>query len=190
MNPAVAAIEADERRVARDSYVDAGGSRRRPLRSFMTAREKREARDAHAALIHLAVAELRDPVGFERWVETLELNPQLTPMNGALVALQTPGEIVGTAAQWSKQGYRITKGERAAGRLTARGFWPLAYFTADQANAGDLADFDPSMPGPRELAELHGELVARLDRGGAERVSLEAVAEKRNAAARLGALAA
>lgn len=181
MNAALA-IEADERRVRRDSYRDAGGSKRRPLKSFMTAQEKREARDAHAALIHLAVAELRDPAGFERWIETLELNPQLTAMNGALVALQTPGEIVGTAAQWSKQGYRIRRGERAAGRLTARGFWPLAYFTAEQASAGDLADYEPSMPGPRELAALRRDLLERLDRGDGERVSLEAIAENRNMA--------
>jgi hypothetical protein len=136
-------IEADERRHARDSYRDHGGSARRPLKSFLTAAEKRQARDDHAARIHLAVDELADPCGFERWAESLTLNPHLSAMNAALVALQTPGEIAGSSAYWHKAGYKVGKGERAAGRITAPGFWPLPYFTAAQASATDLAEFDP-----------------------------------------------
>lgn len=178
MNAAVAAaIEQDERRLRRDSYREAGGSKRRPLKSFMTAREKREARDHHAALIHAAVDELREPVGFERWIEARALNPQLTPMNAALVALQSPGEIVGTLAQWKGQGYRVRKGERAAGRITARGFWPLAYFTAEQVNAGDLEGFEPELPDAAEVERQHAELIHRLDSGERPRLALEAIAD-------------
>lgn len=140
-------IEADERRHARDSYREGGGSARRPLKSFMTAAEKRQARDDHAARIHLAVDELTEPAGFERWTESLTLNPHLSAMNAALVALQTPGGIGGSSAYWHKQGYSIGKGERSAGRITAPGFWPLPYFTAEQARAGDLLEFEPpTMP--------------------------------------------
>lgn len=176
------AIESDERRARRDSYRNAGGSKRRPLKSFMTAKEKREARDAHAALLKLAVDELREPTGFERWLETLELNPSLTPMNAALVALQTPGEIVGTLAQWRRQGYNVRKGEHAAGRITARGFWPLAYFTAEQVNAGDLIGFEPELPDAAEADGLRCELIGRLDAGERSRLALEAVAEMRTPA--------
>jgi hypothetical protein len=166
-------IEADERRHARDSYRAAGGSQRRPLKSFRTQREKREARLEHAELIRLAVAELREPDGFARWVEALELNPHLTPLNAALVALQTPGLIVSTSSQWARQGYKVGKGETAAGRITGKGFWPLAYFTADQASAGDLDGFEVELPDDERLEALRAELVSRLDRGekGAEAVA-------------------
>lgn len=165
--------EAQERREARDSYRATGGSKRRPLKSFLTEREKQEAREAHAARIAAAVAELEAAAGFEAWAEAMVLNPHLTPMNAALVALQTPGEIVGTAASWRRQGYRVRKGERAAGRITGRGFWPLAYFTAEQASAGDLLDFEPPLP---EVTGAREELVARLKAGEKSRAALEAVA--------------
>lgn len=166
-------IEADERRAARDSYRAAGGSKRRPLKSFTTKAERREARLAHAALIRDAVDALREPDGFARWIEALDLSPHLTPLNAALVALQTPGAIVSTCAQWKRQGYKVRKGETAAGRITGKGFWPLAYFTADQASAGDLNGFEVELPGDDVLDRLRAELVARLDRGdkGAEAVA-------------------
>jgi len=167
--------EAQERREARDSYRAAGGSKRRPLRSFLTDQEKREAREAHAARIAAAVAELESEAGFEAWAETMALNPQLTPMNAALVALQTPGEIIGTAAAWRRQGYRVRTGERAAGRITGRGFWPLAYFTAEQASATDLLDFEPERP---QIAGAREELVARLGAGEKSKAALEAVAAR------------
>jgi len=168
-----ALIEADERRAARDSYRAAGGSKRRALKSFRTQGEKREARLEHAALIREAIDELRGPDGFARWIETLELNPQLTPLNAALVAMQSPGRIISTCAQWRRQGYRVRKGEAAAGRITGKGFWPLAYFTAEQASAGDLDGFEVELPGDEKLELLRAELVGRLDRGqkGAEAVA-------------------
>lgn len=168
-------LEAHERREARDSYRAAGGSKRRPLRSFLTDREKQEAREGHAARLRVAVAELESETGFEAWVEALTLNPDLTPMNAALVALQSPGEIVGTAAYWRRQGCRVRKGERAAGRITGRGFWPLAYFTAEQAGATDLLDFEPECP---QIAGAREELVARLRAGEKSKAALEAVAAR------------
>lgn len=170
------ALQDDERRHARDSYRENGGSKRRPLKSFMTAAEKRAARDEHAARIHTAVAELADPGGFEAWLEALELNPHLSPMNAALVALQTPGEIVGTSASWRRQGYRVRKGERLAGRITAPGFWPLPYFTAPQASAGDLEGFEPTLPAPERVQALRDTLSALLAAGEKPRIALETVA--------------
>lgn len=172
-------MEDDERREARDSYRAAGGSKRRPLKSFMTKAEKRKAREEHAERIHEAIAELREPLGFERWIEALEFNPQLTPLNAALVAMQTPGLIVATAAQWNRQGYKVRKGEAAAGRITGKGFWPCAYFTAEQANAGDLEDFDAELPEPGIIEALRVEFVARLERGEKARDVLPAIAELR-----------
>jgi hypothetical protein len=174
-------LEADERRAARDSYRAAGGSKRRPLKSFRTQREKRELREEHAALIREAVDALREPAEFERWIEALELNPHLTPLNAALVAMQTPGEIVSTCAQWRRQGYRVRKGETAAGRITGKGFWPLTYFTAEQANAGDLDGFEVELPDDGLLTLLRAELVARLDRGDKGAVAVAEVAALRTA---------
>lgn len=173
MNAAGAAIQADERRARRDAYREAGGSKRRPLKSFTTADERRELRLAHAARIRAAVEELREPAGFAAWVEAVALNPQLTPLNAALVALQSPGEIVGTAAQWKRQGGRISKGTRAAGRITGRNFWPTAYFTAAQAGAADLDDFEPDLPPAEHVEAARRVLLQLLDAGvkGAEAVA-------------------
>lgn len=175
------ALEDDERRHARDSYRECGGSKRRPLKSFMTAKEKREARDAHAARIHAAVAELVEPRGFEAWLEALELNPHLSPMNAALVALQTPGEIVGTSAYWRRNGYKVRKGERSAGRVTAPGFWPLAYFTAEQAAATDLLEFCPPTVDAGDAERLRERLQLLLAAGERARIALEVVAGERRA---------
>lgn len=172
-----AAIEENERREARDSHRRNGGSQRRPLKSFMTKAEKREARDAHAERIRLAVEELEDAAGFDCWLEALELNPHLSAMNAALVALQSPGEIVATSAGWRRQGGKVKKGERAAGRITAPGFWPLAYFTADQAGAAELAEFVPPVP-PLEVSEaLRADLRERLETEK-QRPALDAVAKR------------
>jgi hypothetical protein len=179
MNAAtVAAIEADERRAARDSHRAAGGSKRRPLKSFMTAREKREARDAHAARIRLAVEEVQTPEGFERWLEALGRNEHLSPMNAALVALQTPGEVAASVTGWKRLGYRVRAGERLAGRLTAPGFWPLAYFTAAQAGAEALDDLPVPLPPPEGAAALREALAAFLAAGERPRLALEAVAKR------------
>lgn len=160
-----AAIEADERRAARDSYRAAGGSKRRPLKSFSTAAEKRAARDEHAARLRLACEQLTERNGFDTWVEAMALNPALTPLNAALAALQTPGEIVGTSTAWKRQGYRVRKGERAAGRITGKGFWPLAYFTAEQAGATDLLEFEPVLPAETTITAAFDRLAQRLASG-------------------------
>lgn len=128
-----------ERREAREAWRRAGGSARRPLKTFATAEEKRARRLEHAERIREAVAGLQSPAGFAAWVESLELNPDISALNAALIAHQLPGEIAGTAAFWKKNGYSIRKGETASGYITGPNFYPRAVFTADQADAGDLA---------------------------------------------------
>lgn len=172
-----AILAADERRAARDSFRATGGSKRRPLKSFLTAAEKKERREAHASRIHAAVGELVELGGFRAWAESLDLNPQLSPLNAALVALQTPGEIVASATGWHQLGYRVRKGERAAGFITAPGFWPLAYFTAPQANAGNLQGIIPVVPDDDALDGLRVRLVAALERGEKRGEALAAIAE-------------
>lgn len=175
---AEAAIEEDERRAARDSWRAAGGSSRRPLKSFRTDAEKREMREAHAELLREAIdAACADADGLGRFVEACLLNPHLTALNAALAAYQTPGRIVDTAQGWSRQGYRIRKGETAAGRLTGRGFWPRAYFTAEQANAGDLAGCEVPEPPESTLAALSAALRANLDKGTKAKEALAELAE-------------
>lgn len=144
----------------------------------MTEREKREARDRHAELIHRAVDELHGLDGFRRWVEAAALNPQLTPLNAALVALQSPGEVVATLPQWAKQGARVPKGTHGTGKLTGRGFWPLTYFTAAQAGALELEDFDPELPGDDVLEPLRRRLVIALNSGQKARLALEEISEQ------------
>lgn len=172
------AIQEDERRARRDSYRRAGGSQRRALRTFYTSADKKDRREAHRDLLNLAIEELRDPAGFEAWCETLDLNPQLTACNAALVALQTPGEVVGITRSWAKLGARIAQGETAAGRLTAPGFWPLAYFTAAQAGCPELSDvaIPPAPAGVHD--RLRASLVHELDARPRKewRLALDAVA--------------
>lgn len=172
-------IEADERRARRDAYRAGGGSKRRALKTFYTAAEKKDRREQHRDLLAAAIAELEDLQGFGAWLEVLDLNPQLTACNAALVAFQTPGEIVGTSASWRKQGCPVRKGDHGAGRITAPGFWPLAYFTAEQVGCGDLADATALIElCPLEVAErLHAQLQAGLATGDKPRLVLDAVAE-------------
>lgn len=178
MTAAEKAIDDDERRALRDTWRASGGSTRRALGSFQTKADKRARRDAHAATLRLAVENLQEASGFERWAEALGLNPHLSAMNAALVALQTPGEVVDTSAGWHRRGYTVHKGERAAGRITAPGFWPLAYFTAAQARVLALVDVDAPLP-PAEVAEgLRAALTASLSDGAKPRPVLDALAER------------
>ena len=170
------AIEEDERRARRDAYRAGGGSKRRPLKSFYTDAEKREMREAHAELLREA-QEAACGDGLAAYVESVQLNPHLTPLTAALAALQTPGRIVDTAQGWSRQGYRVRKGEAAAGRLTGRGFWPRAYFSAEQANAGDLAGVEVPEPPASTLAALGEALRARLAEGAKPKEALAELAE-------------
>lgn len=173
-----ALLEADEREARRDTYRAAGGSKRRPLKSFMTAKEKRDARDEHAERIHAATDALATPAGFEAWLEALGLNSHLSPMNAALVALQTPGETAASVAGWKRLGYRVQKGEVACGRLTAPGFWPLPYFTAAQAGADELDVLSAPMPEESRREGLRAALAAALASGVKPRLALEAIAKQ------------
>jgi hypothetical protein len=61
------------------------------------------------------------------------------------VALQAPGQIVGTVAAWRRNGLGVRKGEQGAVFLTAPGFWPKPAFTARQTDApAELTDPDPA----------------------------------------------
>lgn len=163
-----------ERRDARDAWRAAGGSQRRPMRSFMTDAEKRERRQEHAERIRAALSAVETTDGFAAWLEARELNPRLTPLSWALVALQCPGEIIDTAKGWNRQGCRVRKGEAAACFITAPGFWPRAAFSAAQTDAPpELLDFEP----PQLPAVEVGELVERFERDGRKTATLNAYAE-------------
>lgn len=136
-------VALEERRECRESWRRSGGSHRRPLKSFATADEKRANRDEHAERIHAAVSWLHTEHGFAAWVESLELNPDVSALNAALIAHQLPHQLAGTAAFWQRNGYRIRRGEGAAGWITGPLFYPRAVFTADQADADDLAQCEP-----------------------------------------------
>lgn len=163
MTAAAKAIDDAERRELRDSYRRATGDKRRPLRSFQTKADKRARRDAHAGTLRAAMAQLADPVGFERWLEALALNPHLSASNCALVALQTPGEVVYTSAGWHREGYTLRAGLREAGRITAPGFWPLAYFTAAQVGVKHLAEAEAALPSRERSEGLRAALAAALE---------------------------
>lgn len=135
-------IETEERRAARASYQRAGGSKRRPLHSFATADEKKARRLEHADRLSQAVAALETAEGFAEWARTCELCPDVSPLNAALIADQLPGEVAGTAAFWQRNGYRIPKGEHAAGWITGPMFWPKAVFTARQVGARELQELE------------------------------------------------
>lgn len=163
---AASAIRADERRAARDSYRAAGGSARRPLKSFTTTDERQEARLEHAANLRAACEALSSPEGFRDWVGALMLNPAVSPLNAALIASQAPGRVVTTTARWKAQGYSVRKGESAYVRITAPGFKPRAAFDAEQVGATDIlaaleAD-PPRLPSEDQLETLRDELSARL----------------------------
>lgn len=133
-------IALEERRVARDEWRRAGGSERRPLKSFRTAEEKKAHRLEHAERISASVEYIRTERGFTDWLEARELCPRFSPLNAALIAYQCPGTVADTVAGWRKGGYRIRKGETCSGYVTGPNFWPIALFTADQVGASDLAE--------------------------------------------------
>lgn len=147
-------IAREERRALRASFQAAGGSKRRPLQSFNTDDEKRAARLEHRDRLAEAVEHARDLDGFGDWLEALELNPHLSPMNCALAAYQAPGEIVDTFAGWKRGGYLVPKGERCSVRLTGPGFWPKAAFTAPQVGATDLVAAAPEWVEPDDVGRM------------------------------------
>lgn len=161
-----AAVADDERRAARDRYRAAGGSVRRPLKSFTTTDDRQAARVEHAANLKDATDALATSAGFRDWVGSMILNPGLSPLNAALVAERAPGRIVNTSARWNRAGYKVAKGERAWIRVTAPGFKPTACFTAEQVGATDItaaieAD-PPRLPTDERLDAMRDALSARL----------------------------
>lgn len=169
-----------ERRMARDDWRRAGGSQKRPLKSFKTDAEKKAARLEHAERIHETGEALRDVSAFRDWLASLELNPDVSPLNAALISVQVGPEICGTAAYWKRNGYKVRKGETAAAWITGPMFYPRAAFTVDQADAGDLAAMagaaDPLEQLPEPVEALHARYCAALDADRAKG-ACEAVAE-------------
>ena len=144
MTPATLTRQESKRRKAaraRDRKVEACN---------LTPAEKRARRDAHAETLNDLYRWLATPEGAAAWLEGLELNGHLTPVNAALAARFAPGEIVATAASWRKWGFRIRKGETSRIAVTGRGFWPVAAFTARQVVGGEDAEdhlVDPEIIG-------------------------------------------
>lgn len=170
-------IAQEERRADRLAWRAAGGSERRPLKSFRTAAEKREAKLEHAERIHAATEALRTPEGFAAFVESLELNPDVSALNAALLADQLPGEIAGTAPFWKRNGCMVRKGETAAGWITGPAFTPRAVFTAEQVGATDLAGIEPE--GVTDDCEAGGRrmLERQLSDGATGRIACNLAAE-------------
>lgn len=149
MPSAAEARERDERRALRDSYRAAGGSQKRPLHSFRTKAEKREAREEHAERLRAMVAWIEeDPeMAAPLILKAIRLHPDATPTNAALIAYQMPGEIAGTFQGWKRCGGTIPKGETAAGYITkGPGFYPWPVFTAEQVNAPPLIEAQNAEP--------------------------------------------
>ena len=97
--------------------------------------DKRFIRRAHADANQRALAALEDAQGMARFLETRELNPKLTPLAQARVAMDAPGRVVDSFAGWNKAGHRIRKGEHAVSYATkAPHMWPLPLFAAEQTD--------------------------------------------------------
>lgn len=139
---------------------------RKAERCTLTPEEKRARREAHAELLSAVYEWLATPEGAADWLEGLELNEHLTPVNAAIAARYAPGEIVAVAATWRKWGFRIRKDEHSRFPVTGRGFWPTAAFTARQVVGGDSADeclVDPEVAGSaRPDAGYAAAVAARL----------------------------
>lgn len=103
----------------------------------LTPDEKRARREAHAELLSAVYEWLATPEGAADWLEGLELNEHLTPVNAAIAARYAPGEVVAVAQTWRKWGFRIRKDEHSRFPVTGRGFWPVAAFTARQVVGAD-----------------------------------------------------
>lgn len=110
---------------------------RKAERCTLTPEEKRARREAHAELLSAVYEWLATPEGAADWLEGLELNEHLTPVNAAIAARFAPGEIVATGNEWKRWGFRMRKDEHSRIRLTGRGFWPVAAFTARQVVGAD-----------------------------------------------------
>lgn len=145
MSPVLDPIQ-DERRHARDSYRAAGGSRRRPLHSFRTKQERIDARTEHAAMLRGLYTRIGDDRDLAAaWIDSMERNQHLTPINALIAAAFAPGLVVGTVRQWNRLEMRVAKGATARFNLTGPGFVPAAAFT-ERDVVGDLPPiYDPAL---------------------------------------------
>ncbi|NUQ70418.1 MAG: hypothetical protein HUU17_06290 [Chthonomonadales bacterium] len=114
--------------------------RRAQLRAMLrgesySADEKRAIRRAHSDANAEALRRLETVDGMARFLETRELNPQLTPLAAARVAMDAPGRVVATFREWKQAGCRVRKDEHAISYGTkAPAYWPLPLFAAEQTD--------------------------------------------------------
>lgn len=167
MPSAAEAIERDERRALRDSYRAAGGSEKRPLHSFRTKAEKRQAREEHAERLRAMVGWIEDDPekAAPLILKAIRLHPDATPTNAALIAWQIPGRVALTFREWGS----IKKGATAAGYITkGPGFYPWPVFTAEDADTPEWA-----------IEAENAEPLLSLVEGEAEAIRAAVVAEDR-----------
>jgi hypothetical protein len=156
------------RRDMREQWRAEHPASRRPIRSFMTADDKRERREEHAERLARAREHLETREGMRDWIRARVANPHLSPLNAALAGMQCPGAVLGTAAYWKKTGASIQRGEHGAAFITAPGFWPKPAFTAGQTNgAGELEELERELGRPpaslvEELRAIYVAAVAEL----------------------------
>lgn len=100
--------------------------------------EKRAIRKAHADANRAALERLTTLEGMEAFLIARELNPQLSNLAAARVAMDAPGKVVNTFRGWKSAGYRIRKGEQAISAGTRPpSFWPDPLFALEQTDAPD-----------------------------------------------------
>lgn len=137
-----------------------------------TPEQKRARKIAHADYLRRALAELESPEGMRRFLIAREVNPHLTPLAVAAVAMDgTLGVVYRPAHGWKAEGRRVSRGESARVFGTkAPNFNPLPLFGEDQLVGGEHYDRDDVLeaigdPAP-SLLEAGCELFARvLERG-------------------------
>jgi hypothetical protein len=154
---------------------------RQAEKRHLTPEQKRQRRQEHADRIARALAYVETEQGFREWLQARELNPQLTPLSAALAALQAPGQIIGTFAQWKAAGAKVRKGQEAAVYLTRPPFWPLAAWTAEQTDAPPELVEAPPPALPENVEDLAEQLRAAFARDGRKTATLNAFTEQLDA---------
>lgn len=121
----------DPTKVTRATARALVGCKPRKAIQYRTDAEKKEARESHRELLDLALEALTEPHGMSAWLVSRHIHGDTqTPGNIALAALQAPGQLVGTYAQWSRTGLKPRKGQTAELVLTGKTFWPVAAWTS------------------------------------------------------------
>lgn len=109
-----------------------------------TIDQKRDAREAHKALLDESLEALATPAGMSAFLVSREIHgDSLTAGNVALAAFQAPGQLVGTRAHWKREGMKLRKGQGHNLRLTGRSFWPAPAWTLESFG-GEM----PELPVP------------------------------------------